>query len=257
MSHPLCLVTIPFSHYCEKARWALERAGLEFDERALLPVLHMTGTLPLGGRSVPILGTGGRNITDSTDIALYVDSLADESVRLYPAEAGPRQEAIELEELFDRRLGPHSRRWLYFHLLAERPRVIRFMRPYYDEGQIKLFDFAFPVFARMMKRVMRITPESSRRSLDYLRGVFDMVSERLADGRRFLLGDRFSIADVTFAALGAPAVFPENYGGPKLPRFTEVPPSLASEVESFRKSRAGEFALRVYGEQRFASAPAR
>jgi glutathione S-transferase len=28
----LRLVTIPISHYCEKARWSLERAGLEYRE---------------------------------------------------------------------------------------------------------------------------------------------------------------------------------------------------------------------------------
>ena len=29
---PLRLVTIPISHYCEKARWALERAGIAYRE---------------------------------------------------------------------------------------------------------------------------------------------------------------------------------------------------------------------------------
>ena len=33
------LVTIPISHYCEKARWALERAGVPYVERPhLLPM---------------------------------------------------------------------------------------------------------------------------------------------------------------------------------------------------------------------------
>ena len=26
------LITIAFSHYCEKARWALDRAGIVFEE---------------------------------------------------------------------------------------------------------------------------------------------------------------------------------------------------------------------------------
>ena len=30
------LITIPISHYCEKARWALDRAGVAYRERAHL-----------------------------------------------------------------------------------------------------------------------------------------------------------------------------------------------------------------------------
>ena len=35
--------------------------------------------------------------------------------------------------------------------------------------------------------------------------VFDSVGERLADGRPYLMGDRFTAADLTFASLSAPA----------------------------------------------------
>jgi glutathione S-transferase len=37
----LLLHTIPFSHFCEYARWSLQRAGVEFEERASLPGLHL------------------------------------------------------------------------------------------------------------------------------------------------------------------------------------------------------------------------
>jgi glutathione S-transferase len=250
MSRDLCLVTIPFSHYCEKARWILERAGLSFEERGYMPVLHMSGTLPLGGRSVPLLRAGSACFTDSTDIALYVDSLVGEEARLYPADQSTRTEALALEDSFDRRLGPHSRRWVYFHVLANRDRALEFMRPFGTETEIKVFGAAFPLLSRMMKAVMKITPESAERSLRYARDSFASVSERLSDGRRFLLGDRLSIADVTFAALGAPLVFPSNYGGSTQPGMPEVPAPLATEVESFRKTPAGQFVLRLYDEHR-------
>jgi len=34
------LITIPMSHYCEKARWALSHAGVDFVEEAHLQVFH-------------------------------------------------------------------------------------------------------------------------------------------------------------------------------------------------------------------------
>lgn len=37
----LLLHTIPFSHYCDYARWSLQRANVDFEERASLPGLHL------------------------------------------------------------------------------------------------------------------------------------------------------------------------------------------------------------------------
>ena len=43
---------------------------------------------------------------------------------------------------------------------------------------------------------------------------FQMIEQRLQDGRRYLTGDRLGAADIAFAALTAPALFPEGYAGP-------------------------------------------
>ena len=49
------LITIPFSHYCEKARWALDRAGVSYVEEPHLPGLHMGPMRKAGGKTVPVL----------------------------------------------------------------------------------------------------------------------------------------------------------------------------------------------------------
>lgn len=50
------LVTIPISHYCEKARWALERAGIDYEERRHLQLFHyVPAILAAGGISAPAL----------------------------------------------------------------------------------------------------------------------------------------------------------------------------------------------------------
>jgi len=48
----LRLITIPISHYCEKARWALERAGLSYREER-----HVQGVHRLAAR---VRGAGAR-----------------------------------------------------------------------------------------------------------------------------------------------------------------------------------------------------
>ena len=50
------LITIPISHYCEKARWALDRAGIGYRERAHLQLIHRIAARRAGGgTTVPVL----------------------------------------------------------------------------------------------------------------------------------------------------------------------------------------------------------
>lgn len=98
------LVSVPASNFCEKARWALQLARIPFREREYAPVLHLFGTIPTGGRSVPVLywPESKRALTDSSDI---LDLCAQSLPTLYPT-----KETKELELFYDRSLGPHSRR---------------------------------------------------------------------------------------------------------------------------------------------------
>ncbi len=41
--------------------------------------------------------------------------------------------------------------------------------------------------------------------------VFEQVDEVLADGRSFICGDRFTAADLSFAALGSIMIAPQGY----------------------------------------------
>lgn len=42
-------------------------------------------------------------------------------------------------------------------------------------------------------------------------GAFEQVGESLANGHAFICGDRFTAADLAFAALGGPMVAPPEY----------------------------------------------
>src|SRR4051812_17793795 len=111
------LVTISFSHYCEKGRWALDRAGIDYVEEAHLPLFAWLPALRAGrGRTVPCLTTDEGAINDSTDILRWCDRHGG-APPLFPAGAA---EVAELEERLDVRFGPHSRRIAYGHIL---PRI--------------------------------------------------------------------------------------------------------------------------------------
>lgn len=244
------LVTIRPSHYCEKARWALDHFGASYTEEAHPPVVHWAWSLPSGGgRTVPILCVGRHVIGDSSAILRFLDAEHGGERRLYPVDVDLAAEVEELEEHFDTRLGPHTRRLVYFHLLPHRSLALEALEPGVASGQRAVFRTGFHLFRFLMLRGMNINPASAERSAARVRQVFDEVGARLADGRRFLVGDGFTAADLTFAALAAPVLLPPRYGAP-LPTLDRLPHGLTELVDEFRSHAAGIFALRLYGEWR-------
>jgi glutathione S-transferase len=109
---------------------------------------------------------------------------------------------------------------------------------------------------RVIRRYLRIDAAAAVAARERVEGVFDAIAARLSDGRRFLLGDRFTAADLAFAALAAPMLLPPRYGSP-LPPPEAMPEGPAREVRRLRAHPAGVFAERLYDEERARPAPAR
>lgn len=95
----LRLITIPISHYCEKARWALERLEITYIEEPHPPLFHRLATSQSGrGTSVPVFVTETGTFSDSTDILQYLDQITTVSQRLYPSEPKQRHKVEKLEK---------------------------------------------------------------------------------------------------------------------------------------------------------------
>src|SRR5262249_53263998 len=63
------LITIPISHYCDRARWGLELAGVPYREERHVQMLHRLALRRAGaGHTVPVLIADGEMLTDSADI---------------------------------------------------------------------------------------------------------------------------------------------------------------------------------------------
>jgi glutathione S-transferase len=244
------LITIPPSHYCEKARWALELAGVAYAEERHPPLLHLRAVRAAGGRhSTPVLRGHGVVLADSTDILEHLQRRHGGRWSPYPLDSQRRLEAAELEECFDTRLGPHTRRIAYFHLLQRRDLFLRSVLAGVGRGERALFRALGPLPAFLMRRGMNITADGAARSLARVREVFAEVGERLAAGRPYLVAGAFTAADLSFAALAAPVILPRGYGSP-LPSLDELPGELLALVEDLRATPAGEFALRMYRDHR-------
>lgn len=101
---------------------------------------------------------------------------------------------------------------------------------------------------------MGISAEAGAAALQEIRRCFDEVGQQLADGRPFLTGATFTAADITFAALAAPAIGQAYASVPWL--SDEAPPAMRAVVEELRAHPAGQFALRLWREQRAVVVPA-
>ena len=248
------LITIPLSHYCEKARWALDRVALSYREEPHAPLLHRLATQRNEAGTVPVLVHGSRRFIDSTAILVHADAVCGGDL-LYPRDAALAREVAALEEQFDTQLGPHTRRWAYAELLSQ-PKLLRSL---WSRGvprhEASLLPLITPLARRLVRAAYKITPESAQRSLERVRGVFRQVDQRLSDGRRFLAGERFTAADLTFAALAAPVLFPVEYRAVHPPLDT-MSAAMREEVLSLRDTDAGRFALRLFSQERGGSSAA-
>jgi glutathione S-transferase len=250
MSESPVLITIPISHYCEKARWALDRTGIKYREKAHLQVIHRFAAARAGGgTTVPVLVWGDRVFADSADIVEEASAKGPPDRGLFPDDPDTAAEVRTLQRDFDERLGPEGRRWMYYGLRGNRDIAIAYGCTGVPAWQRRALPLAYPVAARIIDRHLDVTPATAARSETEVRTVFDGVAERLGDGRPYLCGERFSAADLTFAALSAPMLMPPDYGVP-LPQPEELPAAMATTVRELRAHPAGAHALKMFREER-------
>jgi glutathione S-transferase len=244
------LVTIPISHFCEKARWALDRAGVDYAEKRHIQLVHLAAAKRAGGgRTVPVLRTAEGVYAESAAILAYADEHTPAERRLYPGDPADRAEVVALERRFDTGLGPEGRRWLYDQVFTDARRYAPWNLTGVPGWQRRIFPFVLAPAKLVIRRYLKVNPPSVREAIVRVDKEFDAVAARLSDGRRYLVGDRFSAADLTFAALAAPLVAPPVYGTP-LPQPADMHGEMRTAVLRWRAHPAGAFALRMFAEER-------
>jgi len=246
----LRLITIPISHYCEKARWALERAGLPYHEEPHVQVIHrLYARRAGGGRTVPVLVTPEGAIGDSAPIIEWVDERTPPPARLFPDDPAQREEVRRLCARFDEVLGPRGRRLIYVHMLPQPELMLSFNNHGVPPWEDRALRVGWPVMMHVARRAMEITPGCEVGDEAAVWEELDFVAERLSDGRPYLCGERFTAADLTFAALSATVIGPSDYGTP-LPSVTVLPQDTASLFMRARQHPAGQFAVGLFDRHR-------
>jgi glutathione S-transferase len=243
---------LQLSHYVEKVRWALDYKRVAHVRRSLLPGAHIAEAKRLTGdtSTVPVLTIDGRSIGDSTRIIAAVEERWPQPP-LYPDDPAQRDRALELEEFFDEELGPHIRR-AFYHELLEHP-----------EPLVPLFTDGDPVAAQNLRQVLpalstgigqhfAITDETAAESRAKTVAAMDRLERELSPSG-FLVGDSFTVADLTAAALAYPVARPPEFQY-QMVADDDLPDSWRAYHDSLAQRQAGRWVADMYRRYRGRSA---
>jgi len=248
---------IPVSHYNEKVRWALAWKEIEHERKAPPPPANMVVSAVLtrgASKTFPLLQLDGRPIGDSTEIIAALEQRQPEPP-LYPDDPSERERALELEEFFDEELGPHIRLFGWHELLRDRDMggVAKASLP----GSLRDFGPAqtaaaagAKVFVNLRYRVSDEDRAELARSK--VLAAMDRLDDELGDGE-YLVGDSFTVADLTAASLFYPLVLPPE--GPQL--LGDPPDAIERFREPLRERRGYQYVTEMFRRHRkTAPAPA-
>ncbi len=244
------LYLFAISHFCEKARWALDRVGIEYRGQYLAPVLHrrFAKKLGLSTSSVPILEAGETVVQGSSAIMDWAEKQrAPEAPSLLP-ENDVLSSAEAVERRLDGVMGVHVRRYYYSEALVEYPQTVKPVFVANLSGGQKLFlELAWGLIRKLMIARMDLGSLQGIQSRELIEQELNWLDDLLGDGRRFLVGERFSRVDITAASLLAPLIKPENHPTYQL---IELPPNVSLDCANWIKRPCLQWASRMYREFR-------
>ena len=232
------LYQFPFSHYCEKVRWALDYKGVGYRPVNLLPGFHFRQLAKLVPKtSVPVLRDDAIVVQDSSAIIDYLDRRYANPT-LTPSDPNAAREALDWEEYFDEQIGANLRLWFYYHTLPERRLALSFLLQGAAWHKKPAFLLVYSKVRQRMLQSMNINTDTARQAEEHLRVALEKLDEALV-GRRFLVDDRFSRADLTACALLKRSCLPNETSN-------KIPPAVRKLREELKSRRLCQWVRSVY-----------
>jgi glutathione S-transferase len=246
LASPPVLWHLKVSHYNEKARWALDYKGVPHIRRAATPGRHARIAESLGaGRTFPVLELDGEILGDSTLIIGALERRYPDPP-LYPGDPADARRALEIEDFFDEELGPHLRLLVLEHMLPDARLLLGAFAPDLTGGRRLVARAMHPLTRRKIVADFGIDGPGVERAWSKCRLACERFGSELQPNG-YLVGDGFSVADLTVAALLSPVVAPEQFPYPQPQRDH---PRLADLRRMIDDSGALEWARGIYARHR-------
>jgi glutathione S-transferase len=252
MSLPL-LWHIPFSHFNEKVRWALGFKKIPHRRRSVGAGYLFKAWRATGHGTLPILFLDGKPVGDSTAIIAALEQWQPEPA-LYPKDPAQLRRALELEDYFDEGLGPSLRAALVTPLFREDPhlalRVLTTGMPDRAYRNLRPLSRIFPAYYPFRHKIKARRLDQDRADVA---AALDRISRELQPSG-YLVGETFSVADLTAAALLSPVLQPAET---QYPLTVALPGSLRQYWDDVARHPPAQWALEMYRRHRGSSAEVR
>lgn len=242
------LYVFAISHYCEKARWALDYLGIDYRLEHLAPGPHiqLARGHKLADTSLPILVDGEFALQGSAaiiDWAIKRGGIPGRSLASTDIDA-----SRDIEERLDQVLGVHLRRYYYSDALITQPQTVRpiFARDLRWSQRLVL-RLAWGKIVKLMIKGMDLGSGQGLESRQIVETELDWLDGLLADGRKFLVGNQLSRTDISAAALLSPLVLPATH-----PTYGElqIPTAIATDLAAWQSRPSLQWASDVYRRHR-------
>jgi len=243
------LYIFAISHYCEKARWALDYLNIDYRLQHLSPVSYLKFVRSLGvaDTSLPIL------VTDSL-VLQGSSSIIDWAIKQSKSGSGNLDADIsstggrEIEQRLDDVIGVHVRRYYYSEAMFYQPQAVRkiFAKDLRWPQQVMLY-LAWSKICKYMIRGLDLGVDQGLESRQIIETELDWLDGLLAEGRPCLLGGQFSRTDLAAASLLSPLVLP-----PQHPSYQElqIPPGVAADLRGWQERPSLRWVREIYRQYR-------
>src|SRR5262249_48867738 len=151
-----------------------------------------------GQKAMPILRHESRVLKSSAAVLDYVENTWPDPP-LYPTDPAQRERALEIQKKFDE-IGAAVRRAAFHEWLPHTEYTARRFATGFAEWQQKLYVRTFPGIRAVMALDMQINAAGAEAGRALTKEALDFVARHSAQ-TGYLVGDRFSIADLTAATI--------------------------------------------------------
>jgi glutathione S-transferase len=242
----ITLYQLHWSHYVEKVRWALDYKGLKWSALDVDPFtkrqmqhLACKTTLDSGSElyTVPTIHDEetGAVVGESSGILGYLEK-AYPSPPLYPADETGSAEVSRWMLWLDSTLGLAARRLAYTQIALEHPGYLGelFVPHLVKAGGARSLKgkLAGTIVAGVLSRRFRFLHNRADRVFEQLEQCLLLAARRLST-HRYLVGERFTAADITLAALLRPVTLVPYFRSH--PRLQELFDWRSKQLEAHRR----------------------
>lgn len=224
-----------YSHYNEKVRWALAYKGIPHRRQTYLPGPHARAIRKLSGQTqTPVCESDNTVVAGSAAIIEHLEVVAPKPA-LYPQDPVLKSEALQWQQRADETLGPATRTVLFAELIEEPDYLCGIFSAEAGSFKRTLYRRIFPLAKALMAKGNGLsTKDKIVRATEVATNFMDEIAATTED-RPYLVGDQFSVADLTCAALIAPLCTPLC---DDMTRPTPIPPRIQAFVQRWSRHQA-------------------